>query len=149
MTEQEQIEKVRVQIRKACTTHTGKPNLNGDMFDTALKSVFSKHINTDSGVLVRLHHDDKNWWGKLVDWVKWKTPLAKYSAVKYTQLKYMTEHDVRAIYISHFYNEGKYIFKRKRVYLKQTISNPYSTYIVNYMPKYPINYITVDFEVKK
>jgi hypothetical protein len=136
-----EVENAQDQTRRALQQQLGN---SSRLFDS-IRSIASKYSSKEPDVI--LEHDRKNWYGRLVDWVKWKTPLAKYSCFEYRRLEYYTEYDVKAIYYDLLLKQGKYRIRHNKIYVRHYISNPYTTYLMTYTPASPVSYISIDFEV--
>jgi len=141
------------QIQKALNGTIGKPDVDSIRLEVN-KILSNLPIQKFDVKDFKTAHQLKNLKGRIVDWFKWKTPLKRVFYKPYYVQKNLTD------VIGYYYEFGS-VTEEQFVGIKNSLSgikvwdleypeNPYSVVQVNFsfVPIKPLNYISVDFEVK-
>lgn len=114
----------------------------------SIGQLFDEYMKVDSVQSIKNQHDNKNCIEKLIDWIKWKTPLSNIFKYKWQLVKGITNEDKYKIY-DQFLNFGPQYIRvvRGKIYKKIILSSPYDTWDIKFLLPMPVNYIKCEFTI--
>jgi hypothetical protein len=123
-------------IRKIAADTLGDLKNSGQIQSSKVDSITNQHKN-------------KDWLGRAVDWIKWKTALRRYFNRTYERLNIIEGEDLHNLYRHFLCYAGHYKVKNKWPFKKTLVPDPYNIWDCSYtiLPMNPISFIHFDIKL--